>query len=273
MSKTIKLVALDVDGTLVNKEGGLLPQTGAAIRRALARGVRIVLATGRNYHGVEHLVQELGLKDPLILANGALITTAQGEILRQRAMPVEDVALLLDYCREQDLSIAAFTTDDQIHLFIPAKGGELERILQDMDSFGLHKYHIIPRWDVLPRERVIKVVVSGRDPDHVKQAMEEWPADLDHLNYGRSLPLWLEINGEGVDKARALEYVAADLGIPASQTLAVGDGETDIPMIKWAQIGVLIRDGRVSVHKDDGFAPPQAVAEGAAWALETFVLV
>lgn len=273
MPSTIKLAAFDVDGTLVDKDGTLLPRTGAAIRRALAGGIHIVLATGRAYHGVQHLVQELDLKDPLILVNGALVTTARGQVLWQEAMPTADIELLLDYCRNQAFTIVVFTADDLVHVFIPRKGREQERVLRDIDSFGLHRRRLVPQWEGLPREKVLKVMVSGRNPDHVQQGMEKWPPRLDHLNYGRSLPLWLEINGEGVDKARALELVAANLGIPASQTLAVGDGETDIPMLKWAQIGVLIQDGGVSVYNGEGFAPPRPVAEGAAWALEIFALV
>ncbi|HHY36853.1 MAG TPA: HAD hydrolase family protein, partial [Firmicutes bacterium] len=216
---------------------------------------------------------ELDLKDPLILANGALITTAQGQILRQEAMPTADIALLLDYSRSHALTIVAFTTDDLLHVFIPEEEKEPERVLRDLASFGLHRYQLVPAWEELPRERVIKVVVSGRDPDHVEAVMKKWPPALGHLNYGRSLPLWLEINGEGVDKARALEYVAAELGIPVSQTMAVGDGETDLPMIKWAQVGVLIQEDGVSVYSREDFAPPRPVAEGAAWALEVFALL
>ncbi|HHW91770.1 MAG TPA: HAD-IIB family hydrolase [Firmicutes bacterium] len=256
----------------MDKDGILFPRTAAAIRRARARGIHIVLATGRAYHGVKHLVKDLDLVDPLILDNGALITTAQGEVIWQEAIPTKDTKVLLDYCRIQDLTIV-FTADDLVHIFIPHRDRDQKRVLRDINSFGLHNRRLVQDWGQLPREQVLKIMVSGQDPVHVRQSMENWPSNLHQLNYGLSLPLWLEINGEEVDKAKALEFVAADLKIPAAAVLAAGDGETDIPMLKWARTGILVKEDGVSVFDGRGFPPPRPVKEGAAWALEVFALV
>jgi len=82
----IRLVALDIDGTLLRSDKSLAPRTRAAVDAARARGVRVVLVTGRRYPSARRVAEELGGEVPLILHNGALVVDA-GRVLRCRALP------------------------------------------------------------------------------------------------------------------------------------------------------------------------------------------
>jgi hypothetical protein len=243
-----KLLALDIDGTLVNSRDELTPPTRAAIRRACDAGIRVVLATGRRYSKVLHLVEPLQLDVPLISASGALIK----DPLDHRTL---FCAEFLPGLLEKVLAVLAATGHDAV-------------LYADTFSEGFDFY--CPRLQIPPGEQIELTEYYGRNsnsgrvwpnlmsapPPGVfagfamssRAAMTELGAQL-QLQFGDALYVhvlkspfysgWFcEIEPGGVSKWSALQHLAHDWGISDDKICAVGDDVNDIPMVQGAGLGV-----------------------------------
>ena len=222
----IRLVASDVDGTLFDHQGRLPPGRAAAVRRLTAAGIPMVLATGKLWTSVRWLVDDLGLAGPHIACNGSVVFDADGRILEHT--PLAEGAA--------DEVIAALRARRVVHATYLADG----TIVTD---------RLDPAHDVLPLLGEPSPVTGSRDGREVLKVLAILAADAEgglrgvahaHARVQRTGPRFLEWNAPDADKATGLTTVAALLGFPLSEVLAVGDAENDVPMLVAAGIGVAV---------------------------------
>ncbi|SRR6266487_810235 len=257
MSQTqrIRLLVLDVDGTLLTNDYRITAATRAAVQEVAARGVQVVLASARSPSGLRPIMAELGISGLAIAYTGALTC---------RLSP--DPHLSLEVVTEQ-----------RIHL------SSAHAILKRMLTLGISvgwfagDSWYIPRWDApIRRESAITGVVPivASDLTHFTEAphkmlciagtaeqlaslqQEEHKLPLDCLGQF-SHPTYLEITHQGVDKATALLALGQQLGIPSTAMVAIGDGANDVTMLKMVAVGIAM-----------GHAPP-AVQAAADWVTNT----
>ncbi|MGI8459506.1 MAG: HAD family hydrolase [Propionibacteriaceae bacterium] len=235
------MVALDVDGTLVDHDGRLPADVRGAIRAVIADDVPVILSTGRSWHGTVDLVEALGLPPGLSVCSNGAVTV--------RYPPQEIVsAITFDPKRVLDtvLALAPHT------LVAVEEVGIGYRLSREFPPGDLTGEMIIEDLDQLSSRPVTRVIL--RDPDR---------SDTDFLTLADQLGLhgvsyfigwsaWLDIAPEGVNKATALSKVAAELGVAQADVLAMGDGRNDIEMLRWAGRGVAMGD-----------APPEVKAAAA----------
>ncbi len=224
----IRLVASDVDGTLLDHHGRLPAGRRAAIHRLSASGLPLVLATGKLWTSVRRLVDELELAGPHVACNGSVVFSGAGEVLA-RTLLDSDVA---------DEVIAALRTRGLVHAVYLADG----TIVTD---------RIDAAHDVLPLLGEPMPVVGGRDGRGVIKVLAivaaEAEGDLrglaaDVARVQRTGPRFLEWNAPTADKASGLATVTARLGLTLADVLAVGDAENDVPMLRAAGIGIAVAD-------------------------------
>jgi Cof subfamily protein (haloacid dehalogenase superfamily) len=230
------VVALDIDGTLVDHEGVLPEKVRRSVRRVVAAGVPVVLTTGRSWHSTRPVFEQLGLPTgPAVASNGAVTVTFPPFQLEQVRTfnPAEVIEKVL---REHPTAALAAEVIGQ--------GYRVTRHFPDGDLTG--DIEVVSA-DELAGCDVTRLVV--RDPESTDTEFIEL-ADrigLHGVSYSVGWSAWLDIAPEGVNKASALAEVVAGMGHKAGDVLAIGDGRNDIEMLSWAGRGVAIGDACAEV--------------------------
>lgn len=233
-----RMVALDVDGTVVDRDGVLAPEMADAIGRVLAAGVPVVLATGRAWHSTREVVELLGLPTgPTVCSNGAVIVSYPPQEILQ--------AVTFDP-REVIERVESFAPGTLIAVEEIGRGFRLNEHFPEGDLTG---ELVVQSAEELGAEPVTRVIL--RDP---RRSMDDFVALAEHLGlqgvtYFVGWSAWLDIAPEGVNKATALAQVAADLGVRAEDVLAAGDGRNDIEMLRWAGRGIALAEAPPEVQE------------------------
>lgn len=254
-----KLVALDIDGTVVDHNGVLPPEVKDAVDRVRAAGARVVLATGRGWHGTRSIFDALELPTgPAICANGAVIVNYPPfELLRKVTFDPADVIDKVTQLAPHAL-IATEVVGSGYQVSAPFPNGDLQG-----------EVHVVPL-EQLRNEPAIRVIVrdpNSSDKDFIALAAR---LGLHGVSYFIGYSAWLDIAPEGIHKASALGDLAGRWGIPREDVLALGDGRNDIEMLTWAGRGVALGDApdevkAVADHVTGRFADGGTVDELARW--------
>ncbi|MBI1886009.1 MAG: Cof-type HAD-IIB family hydrolase [Chloroflexi bacterium] len=264
----IRLVALDVDGTLLNSASKLTDANLEAVRRAVEKGVQVLLATSRWYLLAKRTAGRLGISTPLICNNGALVklqTDTEEELLHLRLDHdlARQVTALGDE-RGWDM----FTTFDDLTYMRPREGIIPERLPAGLTVAERQSEHAA-------RARPTAVLVFGED------AMAEiggrfLPACESRarfsFNRSQNYPPYVVLTHRGADKGKALIIACTQLGIAPGEALAVGDSESDVSMFRVAGLGVAMGNASDAVKAEAAAVAPSNDEDGVAWAIEKFVL-
>lgn len=277
MKKTIKLVALDLDGTLLNSEKRVSVRTVNVLKECEKQGVWIVPCTGRARHAVPTEILTLPGVRYGIFTNGASVwdleeekEIASGCIDWQTAW--KTARILRRYPIIYDMYIGGI--------------GVCERhFLDQLEDFGLPEYHcrfiretrrtVVDLCDYLEEShaKVQKLNLTFRigdkaTKDTVRRDLEQLPG----LFVTSSLPGNLELNAAGVTKGSGLEQLSCYLGLSREETMACGDGENDLPMLLAAGLGVCMENGASFVKQKADWITLSNDADGVAEAIEQWVL-
>jgi hypothetical protein len=268
----VRLIALDIDGTLVDADLAIGERTLAAIGEAMRRGIAVSLVTGRMAASAMPFAETLGLTGPLVAQQGALIrampasgSRGLGRLLYHRPLRPEVTMEIVRWCRERGL------VPHVNHLEWMVVASNEER-LEDYRLFVGDRLRIVP--DIMARAAhpVTKVVAIG-----------EGEHSLDILAAGRahfagraevtlSHPRFLEFLAPGVSKGAAIRWLARRLGVPLSQAMAIGDQYNDLEMIGEVGHGVAMPSAPAAVQTVARFVAPPVGEEGAAQMIERIAL-
>jgi hydroxymethylpyrimidine pyrophosphatase-like HAD family hydrolase len=226
-----RLVALDIDGTLVDRNGFMPDAVAEAVGSVVRARVPVVLSTGRAWHGTRPLFDELALPPgPTVCSNGAVVV---------RYPPQEIIKAITFDPRPVITQVEEFAPGTLIAVEEIGIGYRLNDRFPSNDLTG---ELIIENTEQLSSRPVTRVILQ--DPT---RSEEEFVALARHLGmhgvtYFIGWGSWLDIAPDGVNKATALAEVAAGFGVHASDVLAFGDGRNDIEMLRWAGRGVAMGD-------------------------------
>jgi hydroxymethylpyrimidine pyrophosphatase-like HAD family hydrolase len=233
----VRLLALDLDGTLLRRDGTVTPADRAAIAAAQARGVVVTLATGRLSSSTMPVAEALGLDAPLVCADGAVLFCPKTVLpLHQVPLGVEAVGAMLGTLHRRSLAGFWFTheavcgSEEEIARF-PFVSGWTPR-------FSPHQNHGAP---LAPLAGLPPITAIGVGPEvAIQAALAELRADpavtgeLTVFNI-RTTDHWVvRLTPSDCTKALGLEQMARDLAIAPAEVLALGDWYNDIPMLEWA---------------------------------------
>lgn len=237
------LVALDVDGTIVDHDLTLTDRVRDAVRAVVAAGHHVVIATGRPLSSTQPVLDDLGLGAGYAVCSNGAVTVRLDPLLPGGIEAVDvvtfDPAPALAILHEE-LPGAAFAVEvpgrDILVVGSFPEGELMERDLHPVEFADL--------------AGVAATRVVVRSPDHTPEHFLELTerVGLKGVNYAVGWTAWLDVAPEGVSKASALEGVRRRLGVPPAATLAVGDGRNDLEMLAWAQRSVAM-----------GQAPPEVL--------------
>lgn len=271
----IRLVALDLDGTLFNSQKIITPRTLAALRAALEQGVTVVPATGRPARGVpQELLALPGLRYALT-SNGARVwdlarNAPVAEFLMEKRPTAEVLRILAEYDCTGDLLIdghrvSAASQMDRMERYAPPAMLNYMRasgtVVEDIQAY-LEASPCLP-------EKVTSVFADNA------QRAEAWRR-IDALGLGleisSSLERNLEVNGPGVTKGKGLTALAGHLGLERGQLMACGDSGNDLAMLRAAGLGVAMGNAEPAVKQAAVWVTASNDEDGVALAVERFVL-
>ncbi len=223
-----KLIAVDLDGTLVPQSGGVPSGVAEAIARVHDAGAIVVAATGRSLSTTGYVARDAGMHEWAVVSNGAMIVTVDPETVVD--VQTFDATELLDELAPL-LPQATFAVETMTGEFLTSRhfvdGG-----------VSLHIREV--PWAELTREPVVRLI--ARSDHHLEEGLGPVIEHLDmhSIAFGVTDVAWLDLGIKGITKATGLERLCARLGIDPSEVLAIGDSMNDIEMLQWAGTAVVM---------------------------------
>lgn len=259
MSWQPHMVALDIDGTLVDHEGHLPDPIREAVDRIKAADIPVVLATGRAWADTEPIFEALDLPPgPAVTSNGAVVIDFPPYRLRKQVTFDPGPAIQKVLANHPHMRVAV---ED------PRGGYRLNELFPDGDLTGEMRLQTV---EELCAEPVTRVII--RDPNSSSEDFKKIARGLGMrgVSYFIGWSAWLDIAPVGVNKATGLKEVCAEFGVKRKHVLALGDGRNDTHMLKWAGRGVALGDAPDEVkecadHVTGRFADGGTVEELSRW--------
>jgi len=225
----IRLIALDLDGTLFNKDKTISPRNRSALRRASDAGVVIALASGRMTDCISPAADALGIDCPIIAYNGGMVRglAADGRpVLFHRPLTARYCDELIDFCRGRYLLNVYY--DDTLYA---EEMPELRRFSEIYATRTGAVYEYVPDLGPFAGRDATKAVIIA-DPPERERLYEEWsPRWGDETTIVKTDPEYLEFMERGTDKGVALAGLCDSLGVPPEAAMACGDGDNDAEML------------------------------------------
>jgi Cof subfamily protein (haloacid dehalogenase superfamily) len=236
----IKLIAIDIDGTLINDHLEITEKTKATLQEATAKGIKVVLCTGRPMTGVHQYLDQLGLNNRddqyVISFNGALAQTTSGMVISQFTLPFEKMV---------DLSAAALKAN--IHI-LAETANTMYVLNQNISPYAVREsnlvslpifYRSIDQLAMIRDQLVVSKLMLIDDPTILDNFLSKATAPLKRsFNIVRSEPYYLEFVNPSASKGAALASLGQKLGIPQTEIMAIGNAQNDESMITYAGVGV-----------------------------------
>ena len=235
-----RLIALDLDGTLLNPDHQITPRTNLAVRNLVKSGWHVCLASGRMHQSTAGFGQQLGLTGPTISYNGSIVRLTTGEEWLNLSVPAEIASEVVTYCHQNNLHLNYYL-NDQLYIaeetnwsaFYVRQTGSYLNVVGDLSQFdGQCPTKLIIIQDIPTAD---KLVIGMRDRFG------------DSVYVLKTNPEYVEFMNPSANKGAALSVVAEKLGVLQKDVWAVGDAENDIPMVMWAGTGIAMKNVYASV--------------------------
>jgi Cof subfamily protein (haloacid dehalogenase superfamily) len=268
MSPEIKLIALDLDGTLLNSQHQMTERTERALKAALEKGIQVVLATGKTFISGQRVIERLGLTTPGIYLQGLAIYNSDGSVRHQQKLDPEVARQVLTYAEERGYKMAAYsgqrilvrtitqdilTLNEQYHEPKPEAVGPLQNILDDT-----------------PINKLLAVQLN--DPRRITALRWQLNAQLgSRAKLTQALSDMLEILPPGASKGAALKVLLRDMGVSPANVIAFGDGENDIEMLQLVGLGVAMGNAVQKLKDVASHVTGTNDEDGIAQALEKYI--
>ncbi len=270
----IKLVIIDLDGTLLDSKKKIKDIDKEAVVKALESGVKVTIFTGRSYHSARKYLEELGVDVPVVFQNGAFIIDIRSKkVLRSVHLDASTAKEVVERSRKLDLFYIVYSD------FLDEKDMLIDREYQGPYEYYLEHnlWRIKKTKDVLnelrSKDRVAEVALIGEE-DKIKHVTES--VDKQHASVIKSTTLenhaFYEIFGPGCSKAIALEFLLDHFGVNKDDVMFIGDGYNDIDIMKKVGIAVAMGNAPNEVKKIASFVTKSNEEGGVAEAIQRFVL-
>jgi len=267
-----KLLVVDIDGTLVGKDGNILPQDRQALAKARDLGIKVSLSTGRAAQSCLSLIDQLALDSYHIFFDGALVSNpVNNEEVYIQPLSKGIVRQAIKFAQLNDINIDLYSTT---HYFIERETWSskvhhdffsLKPILVDFDK--------IWQW-----ERIIKlglVITLPQEEATADRLYRRFRSSL-HFSWVRTPAFpgvdFINVVAPGVSKGKALKALASHLGIPLTEVIAIGDGTNDIPLLSLAGLGVAMGNAPAEVKAAADYITLDIDHGGLATAIKRFLL-
>lgn len=260
-----RLLAIDLDGTLLTPQHDISPRTLAVLQQAVDAGLRLVIATGRVPYILGDFAQYIPFNAPQITSNGAVIIDPRTHtVLHEEYMPANMALPVIEAAHDLDLQLCYYT--DQA-LFA-------ERSLYSLNNWYLASVPVTPIDDIaqLHTHPCIKLAAFGdeRTVSAKRQKLAQTFAGQVYVT--QTAEEWLEFLHPHVSKAKGLAFISQLLGIPPEEMIAIGDNHNDLEMLRFAGLGIAMGNADDEIKAAADYITRSNAEDGVAVAIENFAL-
>lgn len=265
-----KILVLDIDGTLTKNDKTISAVTRNALLDAQAKGLKVVLASGRPTYGIAPLAEELELQkhEGYILSynGGEIIDWKTHEIMYANVLPDDVKPYLYECSKSGDFTILSYKdefiiTEDPDNQYVKHEAFLNKMPCRKVDNFLSEVTYPLP-----------KCLIVG-DPEPLHELELKMKDRLDgQMGVFRSEPFFLELVPNGIDKAKCLKVLIDEIGVKREEVIACGDGFNDVSMIEFAGLGVAMDNAQQQVKEKADFITLSNEADGVAHVIEKFCL-
>lgn len=257
----IKLIATDIDGTILPRGGEISPRTRAAAQRCWARGIPFVIATGRWVGAIAAVQRDLGVEGRIaIVANGGAVVGPDGTLLREWFMEEADCRRVYDILRACPVMINSYVRNglyrmntwvmaDRLKRYVGE--GDLRIVSDDEAAFLSEGMRHVYKMEALTEDPALIAALRGR-------------LEATGLSVTSASPRNLEIMGPGLGKGTALKWLAEYLGVSTGQCMAFGDNINDLEMLRAAGWPVAMGNAVEAVKAEARIVAPKDTEDGVA---------
>lgn len=275
MDKNIKMVGLDLDGTLLNSQKKISDYTKEVLEKAIKQGCIVLISTGRPLSAVSKEVLDIQGMKYAVTVNGAKILNLEtGDVLYSKPVPFETAVDVLKICEEYD-AIPELITGEMIY----TRAECLTHLEDYYSSSSMIEYVLNTR---TPVENVSEMLYQTKQPIDKLRAVFRYPEErmevrkrlesMPGLMIANSSSVDLEINVEGADKGTGLLWLGEQLGIQREEIMACGDSYNDYEMLRAVGFAIAMENGEEVIKEIADYVTDTNDADGVAKAFEKFVL-
>lgn len=265
---TIKLVALDLDDTLLDPGLKISDDCIRSIQEVRKRGVMITISTGRMYPSALPYASQLGIDVPLITYQGACVkNSVSEEVLYFKPVPAELAHEVIHFFQSSGVHCHTYMEDRLVMESLTEEGKFYSRLA------GVEVTLVDNLLESLAANAALKIMAISNQESKLLEMENQLKSKYgDELHITRSKPHFLEVMHPEADKAKALEVVAAHYQINRQDVMAIGDSYNDLEMIQWAGVGVAMGNAFQPVKDAADFITATNEEHGVAEALRRFIL-
>ena len=262
------MVALDIDGTIMNSRFEISERVQNTIKKALKAGIYVVLATGRMYSATVPIASGLGITTPLITYQGSMVREFRNsdEILLHHVVSAELSKRLISELRKFNAQINIYLDDE---LFVEDES----HILVEYARRRHIVYHKVESFDKVVGLKPTKILAIENNPQKATEMRDYlrgvFPQDL---YITKSTPYYCEIVNSKASKGKAIHFLADRWGIKGDEIMAIGDQDNDKEMLSAAGLSVAMGNGDDGLKKLANYVTDTVDNDGAALAIEKFIL-
>lgn len=263
-----KMLALDLDDTLLNDKGEISLKNRDHIIRAQEKGVKIVLASGRPTGAMTKFIDELKLKDYegyiLSFNGGEILNCKTMETIFQKPLSIEEIHSLYDASKKHGCSIITYLGNE----IISESQDEYIDVEVNLTKMPLNKVESFK--DKIDFSGVKCIMLQ--EPSYLKKVEEKMKEEFLDLSISISKPFFLELTAKGIDKGHTLGFLANSLGIEQKEVIACGNAENDLSMIKYAGLGVWVANTDKELYKYGQAIVASNEEDGVSELIEKYIL-
>lgn len=265
-----KLIALDMDGTLLKDDKTISKANFEAIKTAKKNGYKVVLATGRPAKGIEKYLKQLDLlgdDDYAVAFNGAIVQkTKNGHVIAKNLMQYEDLQKIYDLSLKLKLNVHTLTTANECITPKINPYSKHEALMNDLTLIEK------PFSAIDKNENIVKIMLVD-SKENLDKAENLIPKEFhDKYTVVRSEDIFLEFLNKKVDKGFGISLLAENLGLSPDEIICVGDAGNDIAMVKYAGLGVAMGNAFPEVKKICNYVTKSNEEDGVAHVIHKFML-
>lgn len=266
----IKMLVLDIDGTLTNSKKEITPETKKAIIAIQERGHKVMLASGRPTPGMRRYEQELELEKYggylLSFNGGRIINCRTGEIVYQRVFPSVLVPKMYKFAQKNHCGLVTYFGDKIISAFQPDEYVSIESRINGM------KVQMVPNFTDFVDFEVNKLLMTAEDAkaERFESILNEEFGDI--ISVYRSEPFFIELMPKGVDKASSIDRMLDTVGLTRENIICCGDGYNDMTMIEYAGVGVAMANAQEKVKEKADYITKSNDEDGIVQVIDEFIL-
>ncbi len=288
-----KLIAIDLDGTLLNSYGEVSEENANAIKKAIENGIEVVLASGRVYSSVKNIAKEIGAENYIISGNGSLVyDMKKDEIIYDQFMDKKKVLDIIRICDENSIYYNIYTEDTIIAksinynvLFYQSENSKKSESKKTKINIVENIYKYV---EESPNIKILKITVCDSDKiifsgivRKIKTISKVNVLDISHMSrkiikHGtedvKVEYYYTEVSNENVDKWTAIKFLTNKLEIDENEVVAIGDNANDKQMVMNAGLGIAMGNSMLDIQKIGDYKVADNNSDGVAEAINKYIL-